>query len=58
MKRAKTWAMTPNGRVVACTACSWWVPVMGEDTGSAEKAFDTHTCADHPPLKNLDPGTE
>ena len=39
-------------------ACSWWAPVMGEDTSEAEKAFDAHVCADHPPLKEMEKGPE
>jgi hypothetical protein len=42
-----------SGRVVVCTACSWRAPMMGEDISSAEKEFDAHICADHPPLKNI-----
>jgi hypothetical protein len=53
MKRAMVWKMMLSGRVVVCTACSWRAPMMGEDISSAEKEFDAHICADHPPLKNI-----
>ena len=54
MKRAKAWKMTPCGKAVTCTACSWWAPMMGEDISSVDKEFDTHVCADHPPLRNIE----
>jgi hypothetical protein len=47
------WKTMLSGRVVVCTACSWRAPMMGEDTSSADKEFDAHVCADHPPLKNI-----
>lgn len=50
MKRVMLRMTTPNGRVVKCTACSWWAPET-EELGSADKAFEDHVCEDHPPLK-------
>ena len=52
MKRAMEWKKTPGGRVVTCTACSWWIPVIGDDIEAPSKEFDAHVCADHPPLKD------
>jgi hypothetical protein len=28
--------------------------MMGTDISSADKEFDAHVCADHPPLKNIE----
>lgn len=54
MKRVMVWKMMLSGRVVTCTACSWRVPVIGNDIDAADKEFDEHVCADHPPLKNIE----
>jgi hypothetical protein len=43
--------MTPGGKVVICTVCSWWSPMMGQNTGAAAKEFGSHICAEHPPVK-------
>jgi hypothetical protein len=48
------WKKTLSGRVVYCTVCSWWVPVMSEDLEAITKEFDAHVCADHPPLKDIE----
>jgi len=54
MKRAMVRKRTPSGRVVACTACSWWVPMIGVHVSGAKKVFDAHVCADHPSLENTE----
>lgn len=51
MKREMQWKMTPSGRAVSCTSCSWWTPVI-EYLDAAKSEFDAHVCADHVPLKN------
>jgi len=53
MKRLMLRKTTPNGRVISCTACSWWAPVT-EDDVAASKEFDAHVCIDHPPLKGIE----
>jgi hypothetical protein len=54
MKRVMEWKKTIGGRVVYCTACSWWAPVLSEDLEAITKEFDAHICADHPPLKDIE----
>lgn len=53
MKRGMEWKKTPSGRVVSCTVCSWWIPVMSEDIEAPGKEFEAHVCAEHPPLKEM-----
>jgi len=54
MKRVMVWKKTVSGKVVSCTVCSWWAPVMSEDIEAVSKEFEAHVCADHPPLKNIE----
>jgi hypothetical protein len=44
---------TPNGKVVTCSDCSWWAPMMVDDKRVATKEFEAHDCAQHPPVKNI-----
>jgi len=52
MKRVMEWKKTVGGKVVSCTVCSWWAPVMSDDLDAITKEFNAHVCADHPPLKS------
>ena len=54
MKRAMEWKKAPGGKVVSCTGCSWWAPVISEDIDAISKEFGAHVCADHPPLKDIE----
>jgi hypothetical protein len=54
MKRVMIWTKTLSGKVVSCTVCSWWAPVVSEDVDAISKGFDAHICADHPPVKEVE----
>lgn len=54
MKRVMLWKRTPGGKVLTCTHCSWWAPLMEPDVNAVIKNFDAHVCADHPPLKETE----
>jgi hypothetical protein len=51
LRRSMGTKMTPGGKVVICTVCSWWSPMMGRNTGAAAKEFGSHICTEHPPVK-------
>jgi hypothetical protein len=54
MEREMVLNKTLSGKVVSCTVCSWWAPVMSDDIDAISKEFDAHVCADHPPLKDIE----
>ena len=54
IRRSMETKITPNGKAVTCTACSWWAPMMGQDVSAASKEFDTHVCSEHRPLKGIE----
>jgi hypothetical protein len=54
MKREMVLNKTVSGKVVSCSVCSWWVPVMSEDIEAISKEFEAHVCADHPPSKDIE----
>jgi hypothetical protein len=53
-RRSMGTKMTPGGKAVTCTVCSWWAPILGQDITAAAKEFDAHVCSEHRPLKNID----
>ena len=53
VRRSMGTKMTPGGKVVVCTVCSWWSPMMGHNVSAAAKEFDAHICTDHPPVHGI-----
>jgi hypothetical protein len=54
MKRAMVRRRTRRGRLVACTACSWWIPMIGTRLSISRKQFDKHICSDHQSPKTIE----
>jgi hypothetical protein len=52
-RRSMGTRMTPGGKVVICTVCSWWSPMMGQNISAAAKEFDAHICTQHPPVNGI-----
>jgi hypothetical protein len=48
MKRVTDRKKTLSGRVVYCTVCSWWAPVMSERLEAITGEVDAQVCVDHP----------
>jgi len=53
MKRLLEWKTTPSGKVVTCTLCSWWIPLIGDNMSAAAEEFDGHVCSEHPPVREM-----
>ena len=47
VKREMVWTETPSRKTVACSACSWLTPVLGQDVSWIEEEFASHVCSDH-----------
>jgi len=54
MKRVMVWKKSVSGKVVTCTVCAWWAPVISEDLDAISKEFEAHVCADHLPLMDTE----
>ncbi len=57
-RRSMGTRITPSGKAVTCTVCSWWAPIMGRDISAAAKEFEAHVCSENRPLKSMEKPVE